>query len=788
MLQNIRQISLLNKIFNVRGNEWPKIGIAWLVTLLYRIGFVIGWTVLVALFVTNYGIASLPYLFVINAAFSIIGSLIYSTFLDRISKELLMIITIFITCSVLFVAYFLSHNLILFFALVIVAEALFLGQLRIILHGYTEELFNPIQSERTFPLIESSETIGGIIAGLIVIVLSGSLDPMNFLLIWIAALLLMIPFIFVHKAINKKVRVIKKMKTSEDSVGFFTKLKRELKKDTHISYIKGIFLIVFFQWFLFNLIEFQYTKAVYQNVSDVILQGGSGFEHAFIHDLGQLFILFSGSALVIQLFVGSRLINSLGVVGSMLLHPIVTLFSILGLTYSFSFKGAVFTKNNFTITTVLHTNAYHSSYYVVKEKLREHVREFLGGIVRPVGAIVGTVVLLMLQRIFVGEELILYVNFSMIAVCLLLLYVTYAQQNKYTQVALDDLQKSKDRHTRFNAIDILAQKGHKYPISVLTYILHNKSEPVSIRVRILRALAIIQNISVINDIVKCVGSSRMPVRRAAVDALLAYKDLFNGSDDHLMVEHELIDSLKNFYKNEKYEDIRREILKLLSTISTVATFDYLMHALRTSKGDFRANVISALGNFQDQNVAEVIKKYLNSKNKKQKLASIIALGRFKESRNDSIKLISTLLRSKDKKGKIDGLIAVGELKLKEEKGFCVESLTSTDEKIRIYSAIALIKMGYEESIPVVIKYLFKGRKELAKLTRSLLLNIDGPVYPVVKNIIGHMVMLEVEKIIPEDVNISYENLRKRDLKKMKWLYSLVEEYDEIDSINLYLSI
>ena len=121
MLQNIRQISLLNKIFNVRGNEWPKISVAWIITLLYRIGFVIGWTVLVALFVSNYGIASLPYLFVINAAFSIIGSLVYSTFLDKISKELLMVITIFITCAILFAGYFLSNNLILFFALIIVS-------------------------------------------------------------------------------------------------------------------------------------------------------------------------------------------------------------------------------------------------------------------------------------------------------------------------------------------------------------------------------------------------------------------------------------------------------------------------------------------------------------------------------------------------------------------------------------------------------------------------------------------------------------------------------------------
>jgi len=789
MLQNIRQISLLNKIFNVRGNEWPRIGLTWIITFLYRVGFVIGWTVLVALFVSNYGIASLPYLFVMNAGFSILGSLLYSTFLDKLSKDYLMVGTVFLACAVLFSAFcFASSNQILFFALLIVAEAIFLVQFRIILHGFTEEMFTPIQSERTFPLIESSETVGGIIAGLIVTFVAGVIDPASFVLIWIGTLLLMVPFIFFCKFINKKVKLLKSKKKKEKVYnGFFTRLRNEFKNTNHISYIKGLFLIVFFQWFLFNLLEFQYTKAVYQNVSNMILDAGGGFEHAFVHDLGQLFILFSSAALIVQLFVGSRLINSLGVIGSMLLHPIVTLLSMVGLATSFNFRNAVLAKTNFTITTVIHTNAYHSSYYAVSENLREHIREFLDGIVRPVGAIFGTLVLIVLQKYLVGESLVFYVNLSMIVVCLLLFYVTYAQQHKYTRVALDDLQNSKNKEIRFDAIDILTQKGHKYPLSVLTCILHDKNEPTSIRVKILRAFAEIQDIAVIKDVVKCLGAKTVPMRMSAIDALLAYKVLYKDSKKYLVVEHELIDSLKKAYRCEKNEEIRSKILTLLSRISTVATFDFLMHVLKRARGKLKADIIYALGNYKDSSVVGIIRPYLSSKDRKYRVSAVISLGRFKEFRQEAFGIISSLVNSKDPKEVIDGIYAAGELNFRQKKNVCLHYLNSKDDVLKLNSAIALAKMGHEESIPVLIDLLFHGKKDVALETKKLLSNVDVRIYKNLDRIVRHLVVQEVEKLIPKE-EVTFKNLSKKDLKTLKWLYSLIEEYDEIESINSFLKI
>ena len=73
-----KNLRFLSRVFNIHPNEWKNITNAWLIRFLYKFGFVIGWSVLVVLFVSNYGISALPYLFVLNAVFSILGTFFYS--------------------------------------------------------------------------------------------------------------------------------------------------------------------------------------------------------------------------------------------------------------------------------------------------------------------------------------------------------------------------------------------------------------------------------------------------------------------------------------------------------------------------------------------------------------------------------------------------------------------------------------------------------------------------------------------------------------------------------------
>jgi len=750
-----------------------------------------GWTIIIGMFTAKFGIAALPFLFAANAIFTIIGSFFYSTFLDRVDKNWLMISTVFVAGIVLLLATQIVHvNQMLFFALLLIAEAILVIQLKIFLDGYIEEMFTPLESERTFPLIEAAETIGGITAGVLVVSFSSNIETFKFIYFWAISLFLMIPFILFMSNLNKKITVVEEDHEEEtqhgkQEHGLIALIKNEFKNAKNFSFLKGMFLLVFFQWFLYNLLEFQYTKAVYSNVSKVVLDGGSGFEHAFVHDLGVLFILFSASALILQLFVGSRLIDSLGIIGSMLLHPIVTFLSLLGIIISFNFYTAVLTKNNFTLTTAVFTNAYHSSYYVIKEKFREHSREFMEGIVRPLGAFAGTLLLILLQQFLKDQGMIFAVNILMILVACVFFYVVFVQRNNYTKSAIEDLVGSSEKSIRMNAIDILAQRGHSNVLPVFVKILKDKNESISVKVRILRALAETCDENAVKDIIECFKSKKAAIREAAVDTLLAYKSLRDPSSKNSIIKYELVESLKKMYETETYEDIRSRIVILLSKLSDVSTVEFLLKILRKDKGNIVADAIYSLGNYDDMDVVKFIRPYLKA-NYKEKINAAIALGRFPEYKEEAFYIIASFLFSKNKEKIAYGIYAVGELNLKRFRKICFEHLNSNNLYLKTASALALAKMGNHNSIPVLIDLLFHKNKEVAKKVKNMIKNVDVRIYKNIDKIVRHLVAKEVDKLIKTHKIKHWSDLKKEHLESLKWLYCLIEEYDEVELINNFL--
>lgn len=785
MFNAIRNISIFNKIFNVRGNEWSRISLAFMMRFLYRVGFVIGWTILVAMFISKYGISSLPYLFVLNAVFTIAGSFFYSVLLERFSRRNILLWTIVVAALVLFLAtILLDYKLVLFFALLIVAVSIFLMQLKLLLSEYVEKMFNPLESERTFPLIEAAETIGGIIAGLTVTLLSDVIDPYKFVYLWIAILILLIPVVLLRELVDEDMPLVEHEKKKELNDGVIDQVRLELSNTKQGRYVFGLFVIVFFQWLIFNLLEFQYTNAVYTNVSGVAVDGGSGFEHAFIHDLGALFILFSASSLLLQLFVGSRLINYLGVVGSMLLHTVVSFFSFFGLMLSSNFYSAVLAKNNFTITSVIYGNAYHSSYYAIKERLRGQVREILEGIVRPMGALMGTMGLIVLQLLFKDAQLTFAINILLLSGSLAMFYFTYRQQHKYTHLALEDLTSSNDKQRRFNAVDILTQKGHRSSIDHLKKILHNEREPLSIRTKVLQAFGELQDLDLVDDLIKCMNSAKTEIREAALDALLSYRVFQKQSEKNSFVKYRLVTALKDLHLKETHDALVVKIIYLMSSLSGVSTTEFLLKILSDKKNPNKAEAILALASDDDPNILKILIPYLNHRSPKVKISTAIALSHFPGLKDRCHHIISLFLYSGKKELIAYGLYAVGELRWKQKAKMCLQYVDTKHDFLRMHAAIALAKLGDLKSIKILVDILFSADKKTVDELRLLLRKADAFIVSSVDKIVRHMVARKVEQINAKCDCL--ENLKSAELKNLKWCYSLVGDYEEVDVVDSFI--
>ncbi len=737
MFRDLGQISVVNKVLNINERQGVKIFLFWLLKSIYRVGFVVGWTATMAMFVARYGIKSLPYLFILNGIFTIIGSVLYSAVIHRIKKNLCLVLTVFASMGTLFLAYWFRSSQFMFFAFLITAISVFLSQFRIVLNSLIEDYFNPLESEKVFPILESSETVGGVIAGVTITFFASFIKTSTaFIYFWAGLLVVIVPIIMIASVIlgdNEDHSSRGKKKENPDII---SKFKTIFKDSKYFSFIKGLSIIVFLQWVLFNLVEFQYTKAVYQTTSHVILEAGSGFEHAFFHDLGILFMIFSATALLIQLIIGSRLVYSLGVFGSMLIHPILTILSLFGLLFSFNFTTALLARNNFTLTGVLYSSSLESSYYAIRDNVRAYLREFLDGIVRPVGAIFGTLFLLILQDFFIGKPLIFYTNIVMFAFALLLFFVIYRQQKLYTEVAALQFDSEYEKE-KIDAVDMLAQKGHDGNVEFLMSRLNDLRQSLDIKKKIIFALGELQNIHTVPDLVKCFENKSQEIRETALDALY----MFRNRDDfiaNVVIEHELISALEKFYKSEKDNYLRLKIIKLISKFSSTEAADFLLKILKTSKGDFKAGVIYSLGNIRDSAICKFIMPYLKSRDIKQKISAAIAVGRFKEFYDESKYIIDTFLHSQKNAEIALGIYAVGELKMKSRKKFCLKYIDSKYSDLRVSAAIALAKMSEDCSLPVLIDILVSGKEKDRNDVKRNLQNVDVRIYKNIDKIMTHI--------------------------------------------------
>lgn len=784
---------VFEKLFSVNRNEGNRVALSWFINFFYRVGFVIGWTIIVGMFVGKYGISMLPVLFVVNAVFSIIGTLVYSTFIDKFSKDNIIFVSVTIaTFILLFASFFHESRPMVFFGLLLAAEAVFLVQLKIVSNGFTETLFTPLESERTFPFIESSETIGGIIAGVLVSFLSTTINPSTFVYFWVISLLFILPCVLYYKT---KMRGIERLSLEERGdgrgkkapsglpSGLLERLSDSISQIRHVSFIKCLFFVVIFQWIFANLIEFQYTKAVAENVSTVVLGSGSGFEHALVHNLGTLFILFNSAALFVQLFVGGRLISSLGVVGSLLLYPVVMLLSVFGLSVQFGFPTAVLAQTNHTITHAIYLNSYHSAYYSIKEHFREHTRHFLEGIVRPLGALLGTGMLIVAQRLYSGNNLTLAINLSMAAVLVVLFLIIYSLQGRYTRLACHNLLKSENKIERIEAIEILSQKGHKSGLSVLLKVLSDPKEQDYIKIKILHALSELQDFDAIDGIIAMFKSRKIEIRFAAVSALSKYQSVKNFFFKHVFHEYRMIEALKSLYQNEKNEEIRSIVIHLLSKLNPVGTFGFLLNALKNTKGLLRADVIIALGRYKDDHVISYIEPFLHSNSPIEKAAAIVALWKYEEYCDDLEFMLDKMFEHENKNIVKAAIYAVGELKLKSKRKKCIKYLESSDSDLKFHAVLALAKTGYAESIKSIIDILFGEDQELSLEMRKALNRLNHDVKKVVDKRVKRIVSSKIDNFLLKTKVKSLDHLNTRYLKYLKMLYSLVEENEEVELIN-----
>ncbi|MFA4814537.1 MAG: HEAT repeat domain-containing protein [Candidatus Gracilibacteria bacterium] len=797
----------LNRLLNVSNGEWPRICIAWGMTFLARIGFIIGGSVLLAVFLSRVGIELLPGLFLVNALFMMLGALVFRKLIHRYRRELLITCVVFGAAISLLVSIFLlERNTLLFFVFFLLAETVLLSQLNILVSLFNEELFSPLESQRTFPIIESAETLGGIMGGLSLSLFATEIPTYKFILFWVLLLMAIIPIVLLFNAHTMDIPRLKEAEPSA-SPGISKKLGESFQELKKIPFLKVLMIVVVLHWGIINILEFQYTKAVQQDIFSseevtLVMEEGSdvhlaetetdvnadkeAYQSLIAQKLGTMHLIFNSAALIMQLIFASRILTILGITSSMLLHPLVTLLNLIWMTLRFNFFSASTARGGYELTGILFKNAYDSSYYSIPHAIRSGTKEWMQGIMKPLGAMLGTLLMIVVAFSLKGAPQTLTLNFILIAMSVVMSFLIVGLGRKYTQMSEQNLSHKLDLPTRLNAIEILAQKGHEKTTAALQKILKRETEPEILKESILHTLGIQEDPESISSILEMLNNKDEHLRLASAEALSRFHKLKEHLMEQSFTRYRVIESLKDRLKKEQNEAIREELVYVFYQLAPETLTEFLIEAIKKEDAG-KAIFIRMLRLFHDSNLRFYLEGYLASRDPDVKAAALIALWQFKPLRNELRHHLNQMLNSPKEAVLCEGIEACGAVKENSFKPELKKYLQHASSKVQKTALLALAQMEDASTIPTLVEALSDPAHEWFHKTFSLLAKFPKQFRESLQSALNLKITEKISQVLSKELTREIHELPHETLLLLRQLYSKINAHHEVHKIEKVLA-
>ena len=347
-----------------------------------------------ALFLKRFGIDYLPLVYLVQGGAGLITMLLYASIADLISAEhffkvLFALLSVLVlgfwamislnTEPLLFPTYFLFCEIVA--DLLLVHSALYLNQ-----------NINTLQAKRLSPIIFAGLQIGTIFGGLFLAAYASALGTNNILIVWFALLLLALSMIALRHQIKgpspyfrparKSTHKLKCMATHIQQGVRFTRESELLRTAT----IAMIFMVI-----TYYIISYS-VKRVYAD-SFVLEEDLTAF-------FGVLSTLTSTLALLAQLFLTSRLIQSFGVPTVNLFYPLTSLASLAGMIFQLGLPTAISSSINIkSVMPAFHNPVRTMFLNILPQQIQGRARAMTMAIVLPVSLIASGIMLWFLQKL-----------------------------------------------------------------------------------------------------------------------------------------------------------------------------------------------------------------------------------------------------------------------------------------------------------------------------------------------------------------------------------------------------
>ena len=772
---NILDLHFFNHLLNIGQHEWGRVNFSWILKFFLVVGHVLGHTILVSMFAKRLGIENLPYLFIAHALLTIIGTSVFSIFIQKVKKQSLIAYLSFGAMVLLFIAYaVLPINVYLFYVVALIASSILLSQLTIVLALFIEEQFSPSESERTFPIIESSELVGALTAGILITTLN--FHTPEYIILWMisTACLLVTLMLYIrqsHRYPSLKIRQAK------ESIHAVQHLREGLQNLKSLPFLRTMMGIAFIEFALAPIIEFQYTKALHAHAG--------GGEDALTHELGLYVVIFSAVGLILQLFFASRIVHKLGVIKALILHPVIVLIGLSGMTVNYNTATAVGAKFSYDISNVIYRNAYLSSYYVVHHKIRERAKALIEGWIFPLGMIAGTGSILLLSQVLHGKVLTFALNVLLVCLAGIAILLLNRMRMEYTHLSMLGL-NTKDAKHQHTSIEILSENGHEQNVEILVKSLRFQVLTPEVTAKILTTLGQLQALEALPILIDHFEDENKDIRLAAVEAVASYEKLEERYMHHAFTRYRLSHALMSLFKKEHSHEVRAVIVRALARIPDKEFVPFLLAMLESDDPEVQADTIALMNEFHDPNTEPYIRPLLNSEHPKVRAQAIIALWQFKRSRIDLLVQVSLMLSGTSQEEILALLHMLGEIESHQEVKRIKEYLGSEDDEIRAFAAIALAKLEYDESIPHIVSHLISTNHGLSYRIEQMIEDIPSRFRSRVKKHMVHEASRVIQAMLAE-IDHDPKRLSDLDLMRARRLYEIMDASAEVSTITNILT-
>ncbi len=778
--------SLLYRFIRLYPHELGRTSVIWIIRFLYRFVFVLSWTLVVAQVSSAFhGEMSLPLLFLFHAVLVFAGSLASYVLFQYFQLESVFLVSLLVGVGALLGVQFLQVSDFIKISVLLFVESCILVQLSINIETFTERLFTPLESSRTFPVVESGDTVATFLAGLLLFTYATSLTPTRVIWVVIGILALLIPLFLQYHSFIRSMPGLCLYRKQLLGHGKREEHQLSLSLAKKFPYLRVLAIIVLSQWFFAVVLEFLFTFSVSSQIvqhAELVPAASGAVENLLIHEFGLLQIFFALGTLFSHFFLAGRVMSSLGIIGSMILHPIVSLLSLAGMVTNFGYFSAVLARMNAEITGVLFRNSYQSSYYVFEEVKSQFVRIVLDGIVRPIGSLLGTFFLLGTFYLVPSKYYVTAVLIGLFFVLLLFLLATIGLQRRYTdQVIVQIKDPETDLELKLSLLDVLGQKGHQHIYPFLRSLYVQPGLPSMLKMKLIEIFSKEQDF--IQDILLALSDADFAVRFASLQALSSLEKR-GAFQNQLLTREVLIRELKTRYIRESHEDLRYMILLFLAKFKDKQVLDFLLNLLQSESGDSLAEIIQACEAYGDTSFTLYLEQFLAFPD--PRVWSSAALCLYKHETHQE--KVLTFLRKQIGDVSASSYRALAyvfsEISHQHFLGYMERRIGITqDERERMLLAFGLIKLHSDLGVQVCFEMIFHENRVAATLARRLLYYLPPSLQHQLDIQIQHRALAHLHAFLQRVTGRELEELELSELHYLRDAYTLLNVTEEIIEID-----